>query len=243
MSGNETQGATPNVDAQAQANPAPDEDIEAIVQPQADKAQEKPHEKPKSDASAEKSGGDPSRDAPKEGERTVHDVIAALQAEVADYKDKWIRAHAEIENVRRRLEKEKEETAKYAITRLARDIVNVGDNFQRAVAAVPAGAAEQDSALKSLVEGVMMTEREFLNVLERFGIKRIDPANEPFNPHMHQAVMEMERPDVATGTVVQVFQAGYSIEERVLRPAMVAVSRGGPKPGAAPTAGAEGGQG
>lgn len=164
-----------------------------------------------------------------EGERSVHDVIAALQAEASDFKDKWLRAHAEIDNVRKRLEKEKEETAKYAVTKLARDIVNVADNFQRAIAAVPPGAADQDAALKSFLEGVMMTEREFLNVLERYGIRRIHPANEPFNPHQHQAVMEMERADVAAGTVVQVFQAGYTIEERVLRPAMVAVSKGGQK--------------
>lgn len=228
MSGNSTQGATPNVEAEAQANSADDKDIEAIVQPEASGKEAEP-------ASGREQG------AAKDGERTVHDVIAALQAEAADYKDKWIRAHAEIDNVRRRLEKEKEETAKYAVTRLARDIVNVGDNFQRAIAAVPQGAAEQDSALKSLVEGVTMTEREFHNILERFGIKRIHPANEPFNPHMHQAVMEMDRPDVASGTVVQVFQAGYTIEERCLRPAMVAVSRSGPKPGTTPPA-AEGGQ-
>lgn len=164
-----------------------------------------------------------------EGERTVHDVIAALQAESNDFKDKWLRAHAEIDNVRKRLEKEKEETAKYAVTKFARDIVNVADNFQRAIAAVPPGAAEQDDALKSFLEGVVMTEREFLNVLERYGINRIHPANEPFNPHQHQAVMEMERADVTAGTVVQVFQAGYTIEDRVLRPAMVAVAKGGPK--------------
>lgn len=238
MSGNTTQGATPKTDAQD--HPA-DADIEAIVQPEGapEAVKASSAAEAKADADQEQQ---PSAEAPKEGERTVHDVIAALQAEAADYKDKWIRAHAEIDNVRRRLEKEKEETAKYAVTRLARDIVNVGDNFQRAIAAVPAGAAEQDPALKSLVEGVTMTEREFLNILERFGIRRIHPANEPFNPHMHQAVMEMERPDVASGTVVQVFQAGYTIEDRCLRPAMVAVSRGGPKPGAAPASGAEGGQ-
>lgn len=175
------------------------------------------------------SGATAANDAGAAGERSVHDVIAALQAEAADFKDKWIRAHAEIENVRKRLEKEKEETAKYAVTRLARDIVNVGDNFQRAIAAVPAGAAEQDAALKAFLEGVTMTERELLNVLERYGIRQIQPQNEPFNPHMHQAVMEMERADIAAGTVVQVFQAGYTIEDRVLRPAMVAVARGGPK--------------
>lgn len=164
-----------------------------------------------------------------EGARTVHDVIAALQAEAADFKDKWLRAHAEIENLRKRFEREKEETAKYAVTRLARDIVGVGDNFQRAIDAVPAGAADNDPALKSFLEGVTLTERELLNALERHGIKRMEAMNEPFNPHQHQAVMEMPRTDVAEGTVVSVFQPGFMIEDRVLRPAMVAVAKGGPK--------------
>jgi len=186
-------------------------------------------------------GGAPPADQPapaaaEAGERTVHDVIAALQAEVADFKDKWLRAHAEIENVRKRAEREKEDTAKYAITKLARDVVNVGDNFQRAIEAVPAGAAEQDPALKSFLDGVTMTERELLNVLERHGIQRIHPLNEPFNPYLHQAVMEIQRTDVPAGTAVQVFQAGYTIEGRVLRPAMVAVSKGGPKADAPPEA-------
>jgi molecular chaperone GrpE len=164
------------------------------------------------------------------------DIIAALRAEAADLKDKLLRAHAEVENIRKRSEREKEDTAKYAVSRFARDIVNVGDNFQRAIDAVPAGAAEQDTALKSFLEGVTMTERELLNVLERYGIKRIHPINEPFNPHQHQAVMEIQRTDVPAGTVVQVFQAGFTIEDRVLRPAMVAVSKGGPRPAQAPEA-------
>jgi molecular chaperone GrpE len=157
------------------------------------------------------------------------DLIAALRAEAADLKDKLLRAHAEVENIRKRSEREREDTAKYAVTRFARDIVNVGDNFQRAIDAVPAGAVEQDPALKSFLEGVTMTERELLNALERHGIKRVQPVGEPFNPHLHQAVMELQRADVPAGTVVQVFQAGFTIEDRVLRPAMVAVAKGGPK--------------
>jgi molecular chaperone GrpE len=158
------------------------------------------------------------------------DIIAALRVEAADLKDRLLRAHAEVENIRKRSEREKEETAKYAITKLARDIVSVGDNFQRAIDAVPPDAVERDAALKSFLEGVTLTERELLNVLERHGIRKIIPHNEPFNPHMHQAVMEMQRSDVPAGTVVQVFQAGFVIEDRVLRPAMVAVAKGGPKP-------------
>lgn len=172
-----------------------------------------------------------------EGQRSVHDVIAALQAEVAEYKDRWMRAQAETENVRKRYEREKEETAKYAITKFARDIINVGDNFQRAIDAVPAGAAEREPALKSFLEGVTLTERELLNILERHGIKRLNPKDEPFNPHLHQAMMEVQRSDVAPGTIVQVFQPGYTIEDRVLRPAMVVVAKAEPKPSEArPTA-------
>jgi len=159
----------------------------------------------------------------------VEAIITALQAEAADLKDKLLRAHAEMENLRKRAEREREETAKYAVARFARDIVNVGDNFQRAIDAVPPGAAEQDAALKSFLDGVTMTERELLNVLERHGIRRVHPLNEPFNPHLHQAVMEIQRTDVPSGTIVQIFQAGFMIEDRVLRPAMVAVSKGGPK--------------
>jgi len=156
--------------------------------------------------------------------------IAELESQVADLTDRLLRAHAEMENMRKRAERERVETAKYAIARFARDIVGVSDNFQRAIEAVPAGAAEQDPALKSLIEGVTMCEREFLNVLERHGVKRIDPTGEAFNPHLHQAVMEQVNADVPSGTVVRVVQAGYMIEDRVLRPAMVMVSKGGPKP-------------
>jgi molecular chaperone GrpE len=155
--------------------------------------------------------------------------LAALRAEAAELRDKLLRAHAEVENIRKRAEREREETAKYAISKLAREVVGVGDNFQRAIEAVPVGAADLDPALKSFLEGVTMTERELLNVLERHDIKRIHPINEPFNPHLHQAVMEIQRTDVPAGTAVQVFQAGYTIGDRVLRPAMVAVSKGGPK--------------
>src|SRR6476659_6391873 len=130
------------------------------------------------------------------------DIIAALRVEAADLKDRLLRAHAEVENIRKRSEREKEDTAKYAVSRFARDIVNVGDNFQRAIDAVPPGAAEQDAALKIFLEGVTMTERELLNVLERYGIKRVQPVGEPFNPHLHQAVMEIQRSDVPAGTVV-----------------------------------------
>jgi molecular chaperone GrpE len=192
--------------------------------------------------SAPQSAGTPQSPDAGKGAKSLQEVVAALQAEVndlrnkqaesEDLRDKWLRAHAEMENLRKRAEREREDAAKYAITKLARDIVSVGDNFQRAIDAVPPGAAERDQTLKSFLEGVTMTERELLNVLDRHGIKRVQPMNEPFNPHLHQAVAQVPRPDVPTGTIVEVYQAGYMIEDRVLRPAMVGVAQGGPKPSA-----------
>jgi molecular chaperone GrpE len=156
--------------------------------------------------------------------------LATLEAQIADLTDRLLRAHAEMDNLRKRTERDKEDTAKYAITKFARDVLGVGDNLQRAIGAVPVGAAEEDPALKALIDGVSMTERDFLNVLERHGVKRIDPSGQPFNPHQHQAMTEVENPDVAPGTVVQVYQPGYILEDRVLRPAMVVVAKGGAKP-------------
>jgi molecular chaperone GrpE len=170
------------------------------------------------------------------GAEQLKAMIAALQAELekksadlAAKQDSYLRAVAETENVRRRLEKEKEETAKYAIAKFAKDILSVGDNFQRAIAAVPKDAVETDPALKTLLDGVVLAERDYRGALERHGIKVINPVGEAFNPHHHQAVMERDSADVPAGTVLQVFQVGYLIEDRCLRPAMVVVARGGPK--------------
>ncbi len=185
------------------------------------KSEQEPTMEPGTEAPANEAGG-------ADGE-TVD--VATLEARIADLTDRLLRAHAEMDNLRKRTERDKEDMARYAISKFARDVLSVGDNLQRATAAVPAGAAEEDPALMALVEGVSMTERDFLNVLERNGIKRIDPAGEPFNPHQHQAMTEIENTDVAPGTVVQVFQPGYILEDRVLRPAMVVVAKGGAKPG------------
>lgn len=170
------------------------------------------------------------------GPEQLREMIGALQgeldkksAEAAQKHDLYMRAVAETENVRRRLEKEKEETARYAISKFAKDILSVGDNFQRVIAAVPADAAAADPALKSLLDGVVLAERDYRGALERHGVKSIDPAGQAFNPHQHQAVMEREDASVPSGTVLQVFQTGYMIDDRCLRPAMVVVSRGGAK--------------
>ncbi len=163
------------------------------------------------------------------GAKHHDDLIADLRREVSDLKDKYLRAHADMDNLRKRTEREKDDAAKYANTRFARDLLTIGDTFQRALASVPAGAADIDPALKSLVDGVQMTEREFLSVLDKHGVKRIEAQGQPFNPHLHQAVMQQPNADVPDGTVITVFQPGYTIEDRTLRPAMVIVSTGGPK--------------
>lgn len=155
--------------------------------------------------------------------------VAALAAELEQVKaqlDRALRNIAELDNIRKRTEREKDEVAKYAITRFARDMLAIGDNLQRAIAAVPPDAIGADAALGSFHEGVLMTERELLKAFERNGIARLEPRGEPFNPHRHQAVLEMEGSGMAPGTVVEVFQPGYVIEERVLRPAMVGVAKG-----------------
>ena len=110
-------------------------------------------------------------------------------------------------------------------------MLSVGDNFQRAIAAVPKDAVETDPALKTLLDGVVLAERDYRGALERHGITMLDPVGQAFNPHHHQAVMQQENSDVPDGTVLQVYQVGWLLEDRCLRPAMVVVSKGGPKPG------------
>lgn len=173
----------------------------------------------------------PGADAPaREGAGVEAPDVATLEARIAELTDRLLRAHADMDNLRKRTDRDKEDTAKYAITKFAREVLGIGDNLLRAIAAVPAGAADADPALKALIDGVTLTEREFLNILERNGVKRVVPEGQPFNPHQHQAMIEVENRDVAPGTVIQVYQPGYVLEDRVLRPAMVVVAKGGAKP-------------
>ena len=158
------------------------------------------------------------------------DPVEALQAENAELKDRMLRTMAEMENLRRRTEKELSEGRQYAVSSFARDMLGVGDNLRRALETVSDEArAAANEALGALIEGVEMTERDLLNQLEKHGVKKVDPAGEKFDPNYHQAMFEVPNPDVPNNTVVQVMQAGYKIGERVLRPAMVGVSKGGPK--------------
>lgn len=158
------------------------------------------------------------------------DKAAALEAEVASLKDRLLRTLADMENLRRRGEKDVADARAYAVTNFARDMVNVADNLRRAIESVPADArAAVEGALKAVLEGVELTERDLLNTLERHGIKKLDPVGQKFDPNFHQAMMEIPDTTVPNGTVTQVIQTGFAIGERVLRPALVGVAKGGPK--------------
>ena len=155
--------------------------------------------------------------------------IELLEIQVADLKDRYLRQAAEMENLRKRTQREQIETKKYAVSEFARDILSLSDNFQRAIEAVPAEAAAKDEALNSFLEGVKMNERELQRVLERHGVTPLDPKGEKFDPNKHQAVQQIDDSDLPNDTVVDVHQVGYVISERVLRPAIVSVAKGGPK--------------
>ncbi|WP_298966117.1 nucleotide exchange factor GrpE [uncultured Methylobacterium sp.] len=162
------------------------------------------------------------------------DRVALLEAEKLDLKDKLLRTLADMENLRRRTEREVADARTYAVTNFARDMLNAADNVRRALENVPAEArASADGPLKALVDGIELTERDLLKTLERHGVKPVVPQGQRFDPNLHQAMFEVPNPDVATGTVVQVVQTGYVIGDRVLRPALVGVAKGGPKPDAA----------
>jgi len=158
-----------------------------------------------------------------------------LTKELNETRDKMLRTLAEMENLRQRTRREVADAKTYGITGFARDVLEIADNLQRALDAVPAEArATADPGLKALIEGVELTERSLLNALEKNGVKKFDPAGQKFDPNFQQAMYEVPDPSVPSGTVVQVVQAGYTIGERVLRPALVGVSKGGAK--AAPAA-------
>jgi molecular chaperone GrpE len=163
----------------------------------------------------------------------------ALAREAADARDRMLRTLAEMENLRKRTSREVSDARTYGITGFARDVLEIADNLQRALDAVPVEARETaDPGLKALIEGVELTERSLLNALEKNGVKKFDPTGGKFDPNFQQAMFEVPDPSVPSGTVVQVMQAGYMIGERVLRPALVGVSKGGAK--ASPAAPANG---
>ena len=162
--------------------------------------------------------------------------IAALEAQLADANDRTLRALAEAENVRRRAERDKQDASRYAIANFAREILTVGDNLRRALDSVDAEARTSSEVVETLMTGVEMTERALLSVLERSGIKRLDPLGQRFDSNAHEALFEIPDPTQPQGTVAQVIEAGYTLNDRLLRPAKVGVTKGGPNPDA-PAAG------
>jgi molecular chaperone GrpE len=165
-----------------------------------------------------------------EGTAPAPDPVAALEAEKAELKDKLLRALADMENLRRRTEKDLADARVYGVTRFARDMLDVADNLRRAIESVPAEARESaDGAFKALLEGVDLTERDLQKKMEAHGVRKQEPEGKKFNPNFHQAMFEVPDETKPNGTVLQVVQSGYVIGDRVLRPAMVGVSKGGPR--------------
>jgi molecular chaperone GrpE len=160
----------------------------------------------------------------------------ALAKENSELKDRVLRTLAEMENLRRRTEREVADSRVYAIQSFARDLVGVADNIQRALDAVRDSGVALEGPAKALVDGVELTERELLKVLEKNGVKKFDPKGEKFDPNLHQAIFEVPDARVPSGSVVQVIQPGFAIGDRVLRPALVGVSKGGPKTAPTPSA-------
>ena len=173
---------------------------------------------------------DPSLDIPPKPESAAEfqQLVEQLQAEKADLQDKQLRALAEAQNVRRRAQQDIEKERKFGIERFARDVLSVADNLGRALSALPANLDSVDPALRNVIVGVQATERELQSVLERHGVTRVEALGQPFNAEFHQAMMEVEDSTVPTGTVVQELIPGYLLAGRLLRAAMVAVSKGGP---------------
>lgn len=164
-------------------------------------------------------------------EEIIQANFAKIEAERDDLKDKLLRTLADMENLRRRTEREIGDAKTYAVTSFARDMLGAADNLRRALESLPDTArSTEEPALKALIEGVDLTERDLLKTLERHGVRKIDPLGEKFDPNMHQAMFEAPDPEVAKGLVSKVVQSGYKIGERVLRPALVGISAGGPKP-------------
>jgi molecular chaperone GrpE len=165
------------------------------------------------------------------------DQMAALAREAADYKDRLLRSLAEMENLRKRTERQVADARDYGIAAFARDILAVADNMERALGALDADLREKaDAGTKALLDGVELTERELLKVLEKHGVKKFDPLGEKFDPNLHQAMYQVPDPSRPAGTVAQVVQPGYMIGDRMLRPALVGVAVGGPKAAAEPPA-------
>jgi molecular chaperone GrpE len=154
--------------------------------------------------------------------------LVEAERQAAELKDRLLRALAEVENVRRRADREADDARKYAISDFARELLGVADNLQRALAGVTAEAREGNPELAAFLAGVELTERELSKALEKHGVRPLEALGKKLDPNLHQAVAHIDHPDAQAGEIVQVFQTGYTVADRLLRPAMVAVAKGGP---------------
>lgn len=170
---------------------------------------------------------DPAQAEATDAPESLEAALAAARAEAAQMKDQALRAMAEAENTRKRAQRDREDAQKYGITSFAREMLTVADNLRRALEAIPAEALQSDEALKNLYDGVAATERQLEAALGKQQIQRIWPEGERFDSNFHQAMFEVPDSSRPAGTVVQVLQAGYKIHDRLLRPALVGVAKGG----------------
>ena len=160
---------------------------------------------------------------------TPEEKIEALETELAKQKEQVLRQLAETENARRRAQREREDTIRYGASALAKDLLNVADNLQRALQSVPSEARESDDVIKNLVIGIEMTEKELLSAMQKQGVEKIEPLGEKFSYDKHQAMFEVPDTGKPAGTIVELMQPGYIMHERLLRPAMVGVAKGDPE--------------
>jgi molecular chaperone GrpE len=152
--------------------------------------------------------------------------IATLKDEVLQSKDRMLRLAADMDNLRKRTEREKAEATLYAASNFARDLLAVADSLSRALAAIPAGERDViDDAMKQFLAGIELTERELLSVFQRHNIRRVESVGQKFDPNFHQAMFEVPSAEKPPGTVMQEIQAGYAVGERCLRPALVGVAK------------------
>jgi len=152
------------------------------------------------------------------------------EEEVAELKDKLLRTLADMENLRRRSQKDREDALKYSSANFARDMLSVADNLRRAIDSIPEDGDPDGAALVGFIEGISLTEKELLSTLERHGIRKIDPMGEKFDPQFHEAMFEIPSAEAENGTVLQVVEVGYVIHDRLLRPAKVGIAKAGPAP-------------
>lgn len=182
------------------------------------------------DSAENRQGISPETGTEQQADTAAADPFAGLKAENDDLRDKFLRLAAEMDNLRRRTEREVKDAKSYSVASFARDMLGVSDNLRRALDAIPAETrSAATDGLNTLIEGVEMTERSMQSALERHGIRKIDAEGQKFDANFHQAMFEIPNPAVPNNTIVQVVQAGYAIGERVLRPAMVGIAKGGPK--------------